>query len=118
MRAPTFFFILAPCEKHIIFNISFQIFSTFNMFFITKNTVDKHDIFCLKNNVEKKHNDYYSVSKLVKGVPPKTSLAHFCFVISQLIQHQNLKILVPSPHNYQGTIWGGDKNFQVFKFSS
>jgi len=61
-----FFFILAPCEKHIIFNISFQIFQLLICFFFTKNTVDKHDIFCLKNNVTlKKNNDYYPVSKLV-----------------------------------------------------
>ena len=30
-------------------------------------------------------------------------------MISQLIQHQNLKFLVSSPHNYLGIMWGRDK---------
>jgi hypothetical protein len=37
----------------------------------------------------------------------------FVFVISQLIQHQNLKILVPTLHNTQVIICVRDKNFQV-----
>ena len=33
--------------------------------------------------------------------------------IWQLIKHQNLKILVPTPHNYYGIMWARDKIFQV-----
>ena len=41
-----------------------------------------------------------------KGCPSKyVYRIFFDFAISQLIQHQNLKILVPTPHNYQGIMY-------------
>ena len=37
----------------------------------------------------------------------------YFFGISQLRHHWNLKILVPTPHNYSGIMWGRDKTFKV-----
>ena len=37
----------------------------------------------------------------------------FCFAISQLKNHRNLEILVPTPHKTLVIMWGRDKNFQV-----
>ena len=39
---------------------------------------------------------------------------NFVIAILQLIHHQNLKILVPTPYNTIVIMWGKDKNFQVF----
>ena len=51
---------------------------------------------------------------ILKGGTAKTSLAYFLFfTISQLIQHQNLNICVPTPHNTLVIMWGRDKNFKV-----
>ena len=46
---------------------------------------------------------------LNKNLPMQT----FVFAISQLKNHRNLKILVPTPHNTLVIMWGRDKNFQV-----
>ena len=43
----------------------------------------------------------------------KTRFSNFVLAISQLIQHRNLKILVPSLHNTLAIMWGRDNNFQV-----
>ena len=51
----------------------------------------------------------WNTSKRVENV----SRIFLVFVISQLIQHQNLKILVTTTNNYQGIIWGRDNNFHA-----
>ena len=37
----------------------------------------------------------------------------FVFVFFQLLQHRNLKILIPAPYNTLVIMWVRDKNFQV-----
>ena len=46
----------------------------------------------------------------IKGGKAKTP---FVFAISQLLQLRNLEIIISTPYNYQGIMWGRDKNFQV-----
>ena len=60
-------------------------------------------LICLCN--DKLWNKGWVKKKLTKG--------NFVFAISQLINHQNLKILIPTPHNTLVIMWCRDKNFQV-----
>ena len=48
---------------------------------------------------------------MITGGKAQTSLEYFLFFA--ISQHQNFNILVFTPHNYQGDMWGRDKNFQV-----
>jgi hypothetical protein len=43
----------------------------------------------------------------------KLSKLNFVFAISKLIQHQNLNIPVPTPHNTLVIMWGKDNNFHL-----
>ena len=65
------------------------------------------------NNV---HNNEHLRMFVNKGWPKKNLTKwNFVFAISQLKNHRNLKILVPTPHNYWGIMWGREGT-RIFKF--
>ena len=70
-----------------------------------------------KTNLFKVLYSYYvwsSPTLHVKGwVQKKLTNWNFVSAISQLIQHWNITILVPTFHNTLVIMWGRDKNFQV-----
>ena len=65
-------------------------------------------------NTSNQNTSKYAQRSGIKGRKRKNvSLIFFVFAISQLLQPQNLKILVPTPHTTLVIMWGRDKNFQV-----